>query len=182
MVSHFVDSYYLATFTTNNVTDGSVTFSFNGTSIWLYGAKRSNHGSFVVQVDSQTYANLNGEGNNVFQQPLFNTTGLGQGMHTVKLTNTATGSLYVDIDMVRQPSPRTAKHSMSHRLCGNQRLAVQTTWSPKQFKIRIPAFNTKNQPGLRLLAIATSTSIYLTMAPASEQLRLDCFLELIILI
>ncbi|KAF8135566.1 hypothetical protein EV363DRAFT_1294414 [Boletus edulis] len=98
--THSFHSYYLGTFTTNNVTDGSVSFNFNGTAIWIYGANRPNHGSYTVQVDSATYSGLDGAGNNLFQQSLFNISSLNQEMHTVKLTNTASGSLYVDIDMI----------------------------------------------------------------------------------
>lgn len=101
VVTHSLGSYYLGTFTTNNVTDGSVTFNFNGTTVWIYGANRPNHGSYTVEVDGATYPAYDGAGNNLFQQPLFNTS-LSQAMHTVKLTNTASGSLYVDIDMVSQ--------------------------------------------------------------------------------
>ncbi|KAH0827627.1 hypothetical protein J3R83DRAFT_4369 [Lanmaoa asiatica] len=91
--------YYLGTFTTNNVTDGSATLNFNGTAIWIYGANRPNHGSYTVQVDGATYSGYNGAGNNLFQQSLFNAS-FNQAMHTVKLTNTASGNLYVDIDMI----------------------------------------------------------------------------------
>ncbi|KAG9316489.1 hypothetical protein JVU11DRAFT_2528 [Chiua virens] len=91
--------YYLGTFTTNNVTDGSVTFNFNGTEIWVYGAHRPNHGTYTVQLDSSSYANLSGGGSNAFQQSLFNNS-VSQGSHTLKLTNTGSGSLYVDIDLI----------------------------------------------------------------------------------
>ncbi|KAG8213813.1 hypothetical protein J3R82DRAFT_10528 [Butyriboletus roseoflavus] len=106
VVTHSLDSYYLGTFTTNNVTEGMVTFSFNATQFWIYGANRPNHGSYSVIVDGATYSGYNGAGNNLFQQSLFNLS-LSQGLHTTKLTNTATGSLYVDIDMVNQASRRT---------------------------------------------------------------------------
>lgn len=132
MPIHSLHSYYLGTFTTNNVTDGSVTFDFNGTAIWIYGANRQNHGSYTVQVDSATYSGYNGAGNNLFQQSIFNVSSLTQETHTLKLTNTATGNLYVDIDMVCQTSPPSIKYSMSHRLRGSQNLAVPTTsWLPK---------------------------------------------------
>ena len=100
MVTHSLDSYYLGTFTTNNVTDGSATFNFNGTAVWIYGADRPNHGSYSVQVDSETYSGFNSAGNNTFQISLFNTSSLSQGTHSMKLTNTATGGLYVGMDMV----------------------------------------------------------------------------------
>ncbi|KAG6372415.1 hypothetical protein JVT61DRAFT_7888 [Boletus reticuloceps] len=96
----FATDYYRGTFTVNNVTDGLASFSFNGTAIWIYGANRPNHGTYTVQVDSATYSGLDGAGNNLFQQSLFNISSLNQEMHTVRLTNTASGGLYVDIDMI----------------------------------------------------------------------------------
>ena len=93
--------YFRGTFQTSNVTGGVATFSFNGTAFWIYGAKRSNHGTFTVAVDNQSYSNINGDSSaSLFQQVLFNQSGLAQGMHTVSLTNTGSNSEYVDIDMV----------------------------------------------------------------------------------
>lgn len=128
--------YYLGTFTKNNVTGGTatLTFDFNGTAIWIYGAKRTNHGTYSVQIDGATFSDLNGNANDLFQQSLFNTSTLSQEMHTVKLTNTATSTTdpYVDIDMVSHFSPRTLKYSMAHRLRGNPKLAIQaTSWLSK---------------------------------------------------
>lgn len=129
VVTHYLDSYYLGTFTTNNVTDGSVTFNFNGTAVWIYGANRPNHGSYTVEVDSATYSNLNGAGNNLFQQSLFNISSLSQGTHSVKLTNIPSGTtlIYVDIDMVSQAPRRTVKGLTSHRSRGNRKLGTQAT-------------------------------------------------------
>lgn len=95
------DQYFRGTFQTSNVTGSVATFSFNGTAFWIYGAKRSNHGIYTVTVDGASFAGNTGQSNaNLFQQVLFNQSGLTQKLHTVSLTNTATGSLYVDIDMV----------------------------------------------------------------------------------
>ncbi|KAF9244860.1 hypothetical protein BU15DRAFT_85715 [Melanogaster broomeanus] len=88
------DQYYLGTFTTNEVTDGKATFSFNGTAVWIYGAKRSNHGTYTIELDNASYANNNGDSTNaLFQQSLFN---------MMNLINTATSStnMYVDIDLI----------------------------------------------------------------------------------
>ncbi|KAG1771828.1 hypothetical protein EDD22DRAFT_862750, partial [Suillus occidentalis] len=95
------DQYFRGTFQTSNITGSVATFSFNGTAFWIYGAKRTNHGTFTVTVDGASFAGNTGLSNvNLFQQVLFNQSGLTQKLHTVSLTNTATGSLYVDIDMV----------------------------------------------------------------------------------
>jgi len=93
--------YYLGTFTVNNVSNGKATFTFNGTGFWIYGAKRSNHGTYSVEVDGANYPDNNGAStNNQFMVSLFNTSGLSQGSHTVSLTNTGTNGQYVDIDLV----------------------------------------------------------------------------------
>lgn len=95
------DQYFRGTFQTSNVTGSVATFSFNGTAFWIYGAKRTNHGTYTVTVDGASFAGNTGLSNtNLFQQVLFNQSGLTQKLHTVSLTNTATQSLYVDIDMV----------------------------------------------------------------------------------
>ncbi|KAF8441349.1 hypothetical protein L210DRAFT_850945 [Boletus edulis BED1] len=130
----FATDYYRGTFTINNVTDGLASFSFNGTAIWIYGANRPNHGSYTVQVDSATYSGLDGAGNNLFQQSLFNISSLNQEMHTVKLTNTASGGLYVDIDMIVWQSQ---VGNMGDQLVSE---AVQDTDS--RFQFQEPAWST----------------------------------------
>ncbi|OAX44144.1 hypothetical protein K503DRAFT_730129 [Rhizopogon vinicolor AM-OR11-026] len=99
---NLADQYFRGTFQTSNATGGTATFSFNGTGFWIYGAKRTNHGTFTVTVDNQSFSNINGQSNvNLFQQVLFNQSGLAQGLHTVSLMNTGSGGTnYVDIDIV----------------------------------------------------------------------------------
>ncbi|KAH7927499.1 hypothetical protein BV22DRAFT_1127311 [Leucogyrophana mollusca] len=95
------DLYYLGTFTLTTANNGAATFSFNGTAFSVYGAKRSNHGTYSVEVDGTTHSGLNGNNTDgEFQVSLFNMTGLQQGMHTVSITNTATSGVYLDIDMI----------------------------------------------------------------------------------
>ncbi|KAI5990835.1 hypothetical protein F5J12DRAFT_897632 [Pisolithus orientalis] len=97
----YEDQYYLGTFTTNSVTNGAVSLSFNGTGVWIYGAKRSNYNTYTVQLDSATYGPYDGYyPTQEFLQVLFNQTGLTQGMHNLTLTNTGTNGTYVDIDLV----------------------------------------------------------------------------------
>ncbi|KIM58538.1 hypothetical protein SCLCIDRAFT_128034 [Scleroderma citrinum Foug A] len=97
----YADQYYLTTFTTNNVTNGKATFTFNGTGFWIHSAKRNNHGTFTVQVDGESYADNDGYSvNNQFMIPIFNTSGLAQGPHSVSLINTGSSGQYVGVDMV----------------------------------------------------------------------------------
>ncbi|KAF9233527.1 hypothetical protein BU15DRAFT_80018 [Melanogaster broomeanus] len=131
------DQYYLGTFTSNNVTDGKATFSFNGTAVWIYGAKRENHGTYTIELDSASYPNNNGySANSLFQQSLFNMSGLTQGMHTMNLINTATSStnMYVGIDLiVWQSEVGNAGDQLSAEL-------VQDT--DPRFQYQVPAWGT----------------------------------------
>ncbi|KAG8722020.1 hypothetical protein FRC11_002796, partial [Ceratobasidium sp. 423] len=76
-------------------TDGSqATFSFNGTAVWIFGAKRGNHGHFIVTIDNgdaqriDGYAPTQPDGvDGVYQVAIFSRTGLSDGLHTVTLTN-----------------------------------------------------------------------------------------------
>ncbi|KAI5988701.1 hypothetical protein EDD15DRAFT_2371026 [Pisolithus albus] len=98
---NLADQYYLGTFTTNNVTNGAASFSFNGTGVWIYGAKRGNHNTYTVQLDDNTYGPYTGYSAAAeFMQVLFNYTTLSQGMHNLTLTNTGTNAEYVDIDLI----------------------------------------------------------------------------------
>ncbi|KAI5985099.1 hypothetical protein EDD15DRAFT_2374597 [Pisolithus albus] len=96
------DEYYHGTFTTNNVTNGEVTFTFNGTAIWWYSARRNNHGSFVVQIDNVSYGPYDGySAVEQFRVPIFNVSGLNQGTHQLTLTNTGSGTtIYVGADVI----------------------------------------------------------------------------------
>ncbi|KAI6099321.1 hypothetical protein EDD16DRAFT_1497733 [Pisolithus croceorrhizus] len=96
------DQYYLGTFTTNNVTNGQASFSFNGTGVWVYGAKRPNHALYYsVQLDDITFGPYNGvPPYNEFMQPIFNDSGFAQEMHTLTLTNQGEEGTYVDIDLI----------------------------------------------------------------------------------
>ncbi|KAG0701367.1 hypothetical protein DFH29DRAFT_990137 [Suillus ampliporus] len=95
------DRYFRGTSQRSNVVGSVAKFSFDGTAVWIYGAKRSNYGNYTVTLDN-TSSVYNGEANpDEFQQVLFTQGGLTQGPHTVSLTNTGpTPGSWFDIDMV----------------------------------------------------------------------------------
>ncbi|KAG1773462.1 hypothetical protein EDD22DRAFT_857776 [Suillus occidentalis] len=98
---NLADQYFRGTFQYSNVTGSVATFSFNGTAFWIYGAKRTNQVTYTVTVDGASFAGNTGQSSTkLFQQVLFNQSGLTQKLHTVSFTNTATEGLYIDIDMV----------------------------------------------------------------------------------
>ena len=78
----------------------TASFTFNGTSIEIFGAKRGNHGFYQVNVDSTLYPTGNGHADDpgLFQTSLFAATNLSQGLHHVTVSNQ--GSTYFDIDFV----------------------------------------------------------------------------------
>jgi hypothetical protein len=79
--------------------NASASFSFNGTGVYLYGAKRGNHGSYSVSIDDRVTPGLNGDGGDQYQTLLYGKSDLPYGLHRVVVTNTA-APLWLDIDFV----------------------------------------------------------------------------------
>jgi hypothetical protein len=81
-----------------NVVNANVSFSFYGTGVQIYGAKREQHGQFQITIDGLVYTPQNGASvNSIFQTALFSTVALNEGYHTVTMTNLGAG---LDIDFV----------------------------------------------------------------------------------
>lgn len=92
--------YSQSSFTLSQSANATMSFTFFGTSVGIYGAKRGNHGPYQVQVDNQQFPAVNGSSSpDAFNQTLFSTSGLQKGLHTVTLTNGA--NTYLDVDYVR---------------------------------------------------------------------------------
>jgi hypothetical protein len=92
------------TFTLTQQQGANASLTFHGTAIWLFGAKRANHGTYTASIDNQTPTNGNGHSSpDVFRQVLFSAE-CSNGAHTVVLTNTGNvvGSNFLDIDYVRR--------------------------------------------------------------------------------
>ena len=82
-------------------TNASVSFTFSGTGVQLYGAERADHGLYQVTIDSHVYPPVNGQVNGteeVFQTQLFQTVALKNGLHKVTIVNLDTMKL--DLDFV----------------------------------------------------------------------------------
>lgn len=95
------NSYSQTSFTATNIAGAVASFTFNGTGVQIFGAKRGNHGEYQIKVDDSLFPPVSGKATDpgLFQQPLFSTTGLNQGLHLVTLTNQE--NAFVDIDFVR---------------------------------------------------------------------------------
>ena len=81
--------------------NASVSFTFFGTGVQLFGAERPNHGLYQVTVDSLVYPPVNGSksaGQEIFQTQLFSTVALKNDFH--KLTVVNLGATQFDVDFV----------------------------------------------------------------------------------
>jgi hypothetical protein len=89
------------TFTLCTTQGSSATFVFNGTQVFVNGAKRSNHGPYSVTLDG-TQTLFNGFSENAIFGPLFVSPVLAQGQHTVTLTNQLdnTSFPFLDLDFI----------------------------------------------------------------------------------
>jgi hypothetical protein len=110
--------YSQSSFTATTVDGASAIFTFNGTDVEIFGARRENHGSYHVKLDNTSYPPFSGNASPAtFQQPLFTASNLNQGAHTVTLTNQ--GNTFLDIDFVR-----AATHSMDFLLLTQVLIAI----------------------------------------------------------
>ncbi|KAF8183748.1 hypothetical protein K438DRAFT_1599149 [Mycena galopus ATCC 62051] len=89
------------TFTLCTTQGSSATFVFNGTQVFVNGAKRSNHGPYSITLDG-TQTLFNGFSENAIFGPLFVSPVLAQGQHTVTLTNQLdnTSFPFLDLDFI----------------------------------------------------------------------------------
>ncbi|KAF9522649.1 hypothetical protein CPB83DRAFT_887409 [Crepidotus variabilis] len=101
-----LDSYSSGSYMVTNASQASVSFSFYGTGVQLFGSKRQGHGFYQISIDSLVYPQVNGGVNDTqgqFNVQLFSTVALAAGYHTVKMTNLGTGDL--DLDYLTWQTP-----------------------------------------------------------------------------
>ncbi|KAJ8518723.1 hypothetical protein ONZ45_g4244 [Pleurotus djamor] len=90
------------TFTLTTEVGASASFTFNGTGIWILGAKRSNHGPYDVNLDNARHPGDGFSQEALFQVPLFAAMNLFNGLHTVQITNQPNqrDRPFIDIDSI----------------------------------------------------------------------------------
>ncbi|KAJ8518713.1 hypothetical protein ONZ45_g4248 [Pleurotus djamor] len=89
------------TFTLSITAGASASFTFNGTAVWIFGAKRINHGPYEVVLDGVIFPAFKGLSiPGEFQTPLFSVLDLKPGSHSVSITNKRTqdNQAFLDID------------------------------------------------------------------------------------
>ncbi|GJJ05854.1 hypothetical protein Clacol_000041 [Clathrus columnatus] len=97
----FTEDYTNKSFKVTFDAFSTATFTFVGTSITIFGAKRPNHGNYSVSLDNGPAFVGNGNGNNIFQFPLWNAQNLSNEQHTALMTNVPTKQgEFLDIDFI----------------------------------------------------------------------------------
>ncbi|CAE6437666.1 unnamed protein product [Rhizoctonia solani] len=107
-VDPFVHLYKESSFHSSRTDGSTATFEFRGIAVYIYGAKRGNHGYYNVSVDGgisqrfDGYAPTQPDGTDgIYQVPLFSRDGMKDTNHTVVLTNIINGRRpFVDIDFI----------------------------------------------------------------------------------
>ena len=83
MTDPFTPRYFGSTFRSTQTDNASGSLTFKGTGVWVYGAKRDNHGMFEMDLDGQVTTS-DGYGANKAQELLFGQGGLDPAVeHTV---------------------------------------------------------------------------------------------------
>lgn len=88
------------------IRDESMTFSFYGTQVEIFGALRGNHGRYSVDVDGVPTANGQTTGlsdTDIFKSRLAIAQGLALGEHKVEIKNL--DNLFLDVDYVGHLTP-----------------------------------------------------------------------------
>ncbi|KDR74994.1 hypothetical protein GALMADRAFT_69932 [Galerina marginata CBS 339.88] len=91
--------YTQSSFTVTQVKGDSMSFNFHGTSVGVFGAKRGNHGNYIIQFDGNTFPQSNGQSTpDEFNQMLFNFT-VDLDIHNLTISNNDDDK-FLDIDYV----------------------------------------------------------------------------------
>jgi hypothetical protein len=92
-------SYSGGSYHISSTQGATATINFNGTGLSIFGAHRSNYGTYSISIDGQEIETATAQANNnATRQVLGSTSGLSYSSHTAVFTNT--GGAPVDIDFI----------------------------------------------------------------------------------
>ncbi|KAF8715252.1 hypothetical protein RHS03_00037, partial [Rhizoctonia solani] len=101
-----VNKYHGASFHSSRTNGSTATLKFHGTAVYIYGAKRFNHGFYSVSIDGIMSEPADGyaPGQGLFQELLFSREQLTDTIHTLVLTNIIRDNArpFVDIDYAQR--------------------------------------------------------------------------------
>ncbi|KAJ8469525.1 hypothetical protein ONZ51_g8939 [Trametes cubensis] len=91
-------------------------FTFNGTGVWFYGAKKPDYGSLILVVDDDVAAYVNATASDTeLGQFLVGASDLKMGEHVVSVMNGGTGAIDLDAivyETVNQAQPKAVAHGI----------------------------------------------------------------------
>src|SRR5690606_23787483 len=82
-----LNRYSGGSYMSTSTNGANVFFTFTGTNVGIFGAKRQRNGFFQITVDSNAYTPVNGKADDpgTFQTALFSSKPLSNAQHTVSL-------------------------------------------------------------------------------------------------
>ncbi|QRW23005.1 SKG6 domain protein [Rhizoctonia solani] len=92
--------YWDQTYHSSNQSGAWSTFRFQGVAVYLFAATRWMHGKYNIFMDGQlTYQGNGHTQSSIFNQLVFNTTGLSPGWHNLTFVSTEPGR-YIEVDYI----------------------------------------------------------------------------------
>ncbi|KAF8671782.1 hypothetical protein RHS04_08092 [Rhizoctonia solani] len=147
--------YQGQSFQCTNIDGATANLTFRGTAIYVYGAKRSNHGYYRVAMNGEENPAVSGRPPsgqpNQFQTLLFSKEGLPDGENTMELTNIREGDGldYVDIDYIVITREVDESNDSRRTLVSHDQFTYTSLWTT-QLKLqgyRNSSAHTTNTPG-----------------------------------
>lgn len=94
--------YYDSTYHSTTQYGASATFQFDGVAVYLYAAKRGQHGPYAIYLDGKQVYNGTFQSNTpLYKQLMYSATGLAPGTHTLTCTNNdPTNQTYTEVDFI----------------------------------------------------------------------------------
>ncbi|KAG8776761.1 hypothetical protein FRC12_000704 [Ceratobasidium sp. 428] len=162
----YTDQYLGSSFHVSITSGAQFLFQFNGIAVYIFGAKRTNHGNYSVQLDNEKFKEFNGLApvglDRVFQVPIYAREGLPNRLHKVVLTNKGgSTSPYVDIDFVTWTSNDEPNRNETF---GNEKFSYSDGWintSPDVAEYHGRTGHTTSQKGASASLTFEGTGIYL---------------------
>ncbi|QRV95867.1 Transmembrane alpha-helix domain [Ceratobasidium sp. AG-Ba] len=95
-------SYYDSTYHSAIQYGASATFQFDGIAVYIYAAKRFQHGAYSIQLDGKQVYNGTFQSNaSVYKQLMYGVSGLNPGIHTLTCTNNdPSNKTYMEVDYI----------------------------------------------------------------------------------
>ncbi|KAJ7861732.1 hypothetical protein B0H14DRAFT_3863354 [Mycena olivaceomarginata] len=130
--------YFDKTFTLSTAKGSSASFTFTGNHVWIFGAKRANHGPYSVTIDKTTTQSDGFSAADNFTA-LFDSGSLTQGQHTVVITNQQIDAKkqYLDVDYITWSTDSPSDSTKNVQLDDN---ASQFSYQPSDaWKTDLPS-------------------------------------------